>query len=63
MKGTSLIIRKARGGHLCDMDFIFIDHVALAKQGDNGIGSVRMSACLSVQPSVCVSNSLRSLMY
>ena len=31
---------------------IFIDRIALAKQGDNRIGSVRPSVCLSVCPSV-----------
>ncbi len=32
---------------------IIIDREALAKQGDNGIGSVRPSVCPSVHPCVC----------
>ena len=31
-------------------DRLIIDHVALAKQGDNALGSIR----LSVRPSVCL---------
>ena len=37
----------------------FIDRIALAKQGDNRIGSVRPSVCLSVRPSVCQSTLSR----
>ncbi len=33
---------------------LIIDRVALAKQGDNRIGSIHPSICLSVHPSVCV---------
>ncbi len=32
---------------------IFIDREALAKQGDNALGSVRPSVCPSVRLSVC----------
>ncbi len=35
-----------------DLGHIFIDRIALAKQGDNRIGSVRPSVRLSVCPSV-----------
>ncbi len=38
----------------------FIDRVALAKRGDNGIGSIRPS----VHPSVCVSEfAIRAVLY
>ncbi len=33
----------------------FIDRVALAKQGDNALGSVRPSVCPSVRLWICVS--------
>ncbi len=33
---------------------ISIDHIALAKQGDNALGSVRPSVCLYVRLSVCL---------
>ncbi len=41
-----------RSGSLPTSSCIFIDRVALAKQGDNRIGSVRPSVCPSVCPSV-----------
>ncbi len=33
---------------------IFIDRVALVKQGDNALGSVRLSVHPSIHPSVCL---------
>ncbi len=39
--------------------FIFIDHEALALQGDNALGSVRPSVCLGVHLSVLSQFDLR----
>ncbi len=36
------------------MNFLVIDREALAKQGDNALGSIRPSVRLSVRPFVCL---------
>ena len=42
--------------YVLDKVYLFIDHIALAKQGDNELGSVHMSVCLSVCGYVCPSS-------